>query len=78
MFLKKRFITKKTNHSNDQLRYSIAFFEISLHQFIYFQVVHRPVVRETIFLPDRKAPPLIPVRDAYVVSLNSRIKLMYY
>ncbi|UJR10412.1 hypothetical protein I4U23_014616 [Adineta vaga] len=32
------------------------------------EIVHRPVLKETIFMPDRKAPPLMHTRDTYVVS----------
>ncbi|CAF0848140.1 unnamed protein product [Adineta ricciae] len=32
------------------------------------EIVHRPVLKETIFMPDRKPPPLIHTRDTYVVS----------
>ncbi|CAF0832945.1 unnamed protein product [Adineta steineri] len=32
------------------------------------EIIHRPVVKETIFMPDRRPPPLIHTRDTYVVS----------
>ncbi|CAF0817995.1 unnamed protein product [Rotaria sordida] len=32
------------------------------------EVVNRPIIKETIFLPDRKPPPLTAHRDAYTVS----------
>jgi hypothetical protein len=39
------------------------------YHFLYFQIVNRPVIRETMFLPDRKVSPLVPGRDAYVVRI---------
>ncbi|CAF3680203.1 unnamed protein product [Rotaria socialis] len=31
------------------------------------EVIHRPVVKETVFMPDRKPPPLANTRDMYTV-----------
>ncbi|CAF1001754.1 unnamed protein product [Rotaria sordida] len=32
------------------------------------EIVNRPIVKETIFMPDRKVPPLASTRDLYAVS----------
>ncbi|CAF2392468.1 unnamed protein product [Rotaria sp. Silwood2] len=32
------------------------------------EVVNRPIIKETVFLPDRKAPPITTRRDVYTVS----------
>jgi hypothetical protein len=34
-----------------------------------FKVANRPIIRETIFMPERKPPPIIvPTREMYMVS----------
>ncbi len=60
------------NLLNDRLRYFTVFFQEIFHQFL-FEIVNRPVIRETVFMPDRKPPQLVSTRDAYAVSNYSYI-----
>ncbi len=61
------------NLLNDLLRYFIVFFSKKFFHKFLFEIVHRPVIKETIFMPDRRAPPLISTREAYAVSNYTRI-----
>ncbi|CAF1453702.1 unnamed protein product [Adineta steineri] len=38
------------------------------------EIIHRPIVKETIFMPDRRPPPLIHTRDTYVIIHRPIVK----
>jgi hypothetical protein len=42
---------------------------------VFLQIIHRPVIKETVFMPDRKPPPLIHTRDTYQVNHYTNMNL---
>lgn len=68
-----RSITSVMRLLKSLLRYSSNLFILIIN--LFKKITNRPIIKETVFLPDRKAPPLASSRDMYTVSKYTNINL---